>query len=657
MSLRFEGVSLTNFGPYRKVDNVDLTTADDRPIVVVHGENTLGKTSIFRALRWCLYGSPEANKTAEQSARGLSEYLNRPAASDGDLDMQVDIKFSADGIPHHLTRTANFENLSAPRTSVDLRVGTTVIQAAAVEAEIARLLHPQISEFFLFDGELLREFYDRLNSDRERDLLKDSIESVLGIPALQMAGRDIAVLTTDVLQRQTKALKNKADKDKANLQLRELKSQQAGLDKDRKEVSKSLQKARIDLESIRDRMASISELKADAREMETLESQIKGSDADSDSLRADMARVLSLGWLSPASARLESALDRVVAKNDAANAKQTAILDARSRVDLLEKRVKGGTCPTCNQGLPPADAATVRMLEDSRRDLEVLREESGDGPDLPLERRIRALLDTTTIPAYQEKQAQLFRLQREQFDRQRRLATIKDRLRDNDAAQIRQLGRDQEALEQTIKTYEGRLRVIDGTQLKLQTDQNRLASALRRLGSDQPVLAAEAFFFEYVQELVAGTIDRYRESTRAEIERAASSMFMRLVRDPSGYDGVTIGHDYRVDLVGRRGPSMRTSEGGRQLIALSLIGALKRAAVQGGPVVLDSPLARLDLEHRANVLRQWVPDLGSQAILLVQSGELTEDEANRIMGDRIGQAYRIIRPNNDPEDATIVRTQ
>ena len=74
-------------------------------------------------------------------------------------------------------------------------------------------------------------------------------------------------------------------------------------------------------------------------------------------------------------------------------------------------------------------------------------------------------------------------------------------------------------------------------------------------------------------------------------------------------------------------------------------------------MVLDSPLARLDLKHRANVLQTWVPELGNQAILLVQSGELTEDQARDIMGNRIGHEYRIYRPNNDPEEAAIERTQ
>ena len=274
-----------------------------------------------------------------------------------------------------------------------------------------------------------------------------------------------------------------------------------------------------------------------------------------------------------------------------------------------------------------------------------------------MERRIGALIDTRTVDAYGDKQAQLNKIISTQYDRNRRLGTIKDRLKDNDAAAIRQLGNEQDRLEKAMETYAGRLSKFAEDEAKIVKEQNRLAGVVRRLGGGEPAIAAEAYFFEYVSDLVTRTIDRYQERTRAQVESAASDMFMKLIRNPEGYQGITISRDYRVDLVGQRGPAMKTSEGGRQLIALSLIGALKLAAVRGGPVVLDSPLARLDLEHRENVLNSWVPALGSQAILLVQSGELTEEQARTIMGNRIGQAYRICRPNNDPEEATIERTQ
>ena len=181
MTLQFEHLSIRNFGPYRNVDKLDLRTTADAPIVVVHGENTLGKTSLFRALRWCLYGSPEAGKRPADVARGLGEYMNRLSRVDGEAGMEVSITFTANGHKYDLSRRAEFSGATVPRVTADLRIDADVVQPASVEQEVGRLLHPQISEFFLFDGELLRDFYDRLNTSRERDLLRESIDLVLGI--------------------------------------------------------------------------------------------------------------------------------------------------------------------------------------------------------------------------------------------------------------------------------------------------------------------------------------------------------------------------------------------------------------------------------------------------------------------------------------------
>lgn len=656
MSLRFESISLKNFGPYRKIDSLDLETGPESPIVVIHGENTLGKTRLFRAFRWCLYGSPEAGKKPAQADRNLTEYLNRPASREGENEMQVSMRFTANGHKYHLTRTATFDG-EHPRVHADLRVDSTVIQQASIGAEIGRLLHPQISDFFLFDGELLRDFYDRLNTWKERGLLRESIDNVLGIPALQLAQRDVSLLNEDVQERQTQSLKKQKDAEKARKQLRQLKSRQESLDKDRSEIEQALRKARADLEDVLERIGGVEELKANAREMEGLESTIAGGKEEEAELREEMRRLLTNGWLAPAAARLSQALDRVAAKNDAAVGATKEIQAVKDRVELLQKQIRRGNCPSCLQELPPPDELTHRNLAEAEAEMERLKATAGEVPDLQLERRIRGLIDTTTIAEYQEKQNRLNALATKQFGRTRRLNALKDQLKGHNAANIRQLGEEQDRLEQVIDQYERSFRECRLKQDEINKQKSKFGGIVRRMGGEDPNLASEAFFFDYVQALLGRTIERYQERTRAEVEKVASEMFVSLVRDPQAYERLHISPEYRVEIVGRLGNVMETSEGGKQLVALSLIGALKRAAVRGGPVVLDSPLARLDLQHRANVLQTWVPELGNQAVLLVQSGELTIEQARDIMRNRIGHEYRICRPNNDPDEATIERTQ
>ena len=287
MSLRFENVSLKNFGPYREINTLDLETSPDAPVVLIHGENTLGKTRLFRALRWCLYGSLIPQQPVAVATGHLREYLNRPAAKDGENFLEVSMRFTADDQPYSLVRRATFDG-AVPRVTVDLRIGPTVVQQASIEAEIGRLLHPQISEFFLFDGELLKDFYDRLNTDRERDFIRESINSVLGIPALQRAERDVSDLASDALERQTKAIRSADDRERINRQLRGLKNQQESIEKDRQEIQVALHKAEVQLREVKEQIGAVAELQADAREQETLEVSIEGAEQDEARLRADM---------------------------------------------------------------------------------------------------------------------------------------------------------------------------------------------------------------------------------------------------------------------------------------------------------------------------------------------------------------------------------
>jgi DNA sulfur modification protein DndD len=655
MTLEFESVSLRNFGPYRDVA-VNLQTSPGSPIVVIHGENTLGKTRLFRALRWCLYGSPVSRQVSNPAARDLESYFNRPARADGETSMEVSIKFSADGKKFRLARRAEFGS-GVPRVSADLRIDADVIQQASIDAEIGKLLHPQISEFFLFDGELLKDFYDRLNTDRERDFIRDSIDSVLGIPALQLALRDVNELTTDSVMRQTKAIKNQQDAESKKRELRKLKNEQESVEKDQREIQKALQEAQLNLKRVKDEIAGIGELQADAREQETLEAAAMGDRELETQVREDMRVLLAKGWRAIAAKRLQVVLDEVQQRNNSAQEHQLLVSSARNRVEVLEKQIQGGVCQTCHQELPPPDESTRAALSKAHEDLANVEASGAEGPDLLLERRITSLIDHSTIERFKDKNSQLTKILSRQYERKRRLDGLKDRLKDHDAAKIRTLADQQEKLDEIVDRFEQRLKTFKPRLDDIARDQQRIARALSRLPGARPEAAAESAFFEYVQTLLGQTISRYQERTRREVESIATEMFTRLVRDPQGYQGLRIARDYRVDLIGGSGASIDTSEGGKQLVALSLIGALKHAAVRGGPVVLDSPLARLDLKHRANVLQTWVPSLGNQAILLVQSGELTEGQAHEIMATMIGQEYRIFRPSNNPDLAEIERTQ
>ena len=656
MAIRLQTLTIENFGPYKGLQSLTLDTTDEAPVVLIFGENTLGKTQLFAALRWCLYGTFLPHQTVADATAELPQRLNIPARLQGDTKLEVSLGFDVSGRRYQLCRTARFF-ADGQRVLVkpDLRVDATVIAEAEIDIEIGRVLHPQISEFFLFDAELLETFYERLATDRERVLIRASIEAVLGIPGLQLAQRDVTELGTDAATRQAKLIENRRLSEELSKKIQDLEGEAQSIEADRNEVTRQLEVAETEERTVRQQLKTFEGLQADIREIENLEVSITSGEAEETLLADEMRKLLGAGWRSLACAPLRRALDLVQTQNSSVNERNAEIAAARAKVALLEDQARGGTCPTCGQTLPPAGPGVEAQLTGARAALQELLKETGGGLlDLDLERRIRAFIDEATIPKYVDAYRRLTHLQILQYERRQRRGQIRERMQGDSAPDIRSLAARSKGLEAGI----GELRKAEAKNARradsLAKEQTKLTRELQHVaGAGGARVTYEASFYRYVRDLLGQSIEEFRDDVRLRVETDATQMFLHLIRDPEGYGGLRIGPDYEIELLDTRGTRRQTSQGGKQLLALSLIGALKQAAVRGGPVVLDSPLGRLDLEHRENVLKMWIPALGGQAVLLVQSGELTREAAQSVLGSLVGRAYQIVRPSNDPEVAVI----
>ena len=59
--MKFKSIELENFGPYFGSNKLNLSTSETAPVILIHGENERGKTSLLHAFRWGLYGKTKNN--------------------------------------------------------------------------------------------------------------------------------------------------------------------------------------------------------------------------------------------------------------------------------------------------------------------------------------------------------------------------------------------------------------------------------------------------------------------------------------------------------------------------------------------------------------------------------------------------------------------
>ena len=85
-------------------------------------------------------------------------------------------------------------------------------------------------------------------------------------------------------------------------------------------------------------------------------------------------------------------------------------------------------------------------------------------------------------------------------------------------------------------------------------------------------------------------------------------------------------------------PASGLSEGERQVFALSVVWALAQVSGRPLPFVIDTPLARLDAEHRRAMTREFLPGCSHQVVVLSTDSEITRGEYAR-MEPHISRSY------------------
>ena len=104
--------------------------------------------------------------------------------------------------------------------------------------------------------------------------------------------------------------------------------------------------------------------------------------------------------------------------------------------------------------------------------------------------------------------------------------------------------------------------------------------------------------------------------------------------DPESFMATLVDHD------GRDLPKAALSAGEKQVYAIAMLWALARTSGRSLPMIIDTPLARLDSAHRANLIDRYFPAASHQVVLLSTDTEVDERLAEDL-GGSISHAYRL----------------
>ena len=169
---------------------------------------------------------------------------------------------------------------------------------------------------------------------------------------------------------------------------------------------------------------------------------------------------------------------------------------------------------------------------------------------------------------------------------------------------------------------------IERKEKEIEKQQERYERSKKARKKVDKANAFRGFFNEYKLEL--------KKLRREEIENAINRHFPKLMTSHGMINRIDIGDDFDIhykDSEGRPIGMGNLSAGMKQLVSTSLLWALKDVSNKKIPLIVDTPLARIDRFHQENLLSLYYPEASHQVILLPTDSELDKNK------------YSILKPN------------
>lgn len=646
-------VSLHNFGIYGGDITFELTPLSNdnynRPLIIFRGKNGVGKSSLVEAIRLCLHGSLALGNRVSQ--REYEKYLERRIyhqLNSTELLSEAYVKVSFDyiivGRRQEYTVIRNWERRGTGiLTAVNIWQNGVLLNASAEEKEhlLRELIPPGIADTFFFDGEKIATLAEA--GDEGNLLLADTIKNLLGLHLVEQLDRDLDVYLTrqddirdlQAYQTELEALREEED------QLRQQQTQTRDM---LAHCSRHLSAKRHEITRQEQRIVSEGgNFALNEQERQTRQQQLKAAITAQTQRIHELCRGLLPFTVAPKLLhslrnRLEREADyqRWVASQSILNELQLKIEEAarqetywegvaplpdeqgqQTHLRQIVQLLRPYTVPT----MAEAEVIHYVSAEEHSRLLSWIDEALNEGP-----RQLAAAIhqwntfqtqlqavndDLAKVPVNQIIEPllnEVRRLEREVG----RLEAEYDRLLAEENLLSYHLERNASSKRRVSQQIadanadDGRLRLAARTKLLLEDYQQQIAE--RKL-----------------QQLGTLLMKRFNQLCRKR-------MFIERVEiDPANF-GVTL---YRA---GQPFPRTQLSAGEQQLFAVATLWALHEMSRRPLPVIIDTPLSRLDEEHRQSMLSEFFPQVAHQVIVLATDSEI-DDKSFTYLAPAISRAY------------------
>jgi len=675
--MKIERIELYNFGSYEDINSFELMSDDaSKRIVIVGGKNGAGKTTLFTAMQVCLYGHASFGfKTSgKRYLKEIYDLINNRARLDESKNAYVKINFSESRIDtdhYEIIRSWTWSNGIIAEEFQVMQNGALLDEEASLNFQnyLLHLIPPELHKLYFFDGEKIADYF----LDQQHNNVKDALLVLSGNDTYEILYNNVRRLLNGVESDSESAAQNYADQKDALARYRkkegilldeqqeivsDIEQFETDLQRENEEYAqnggvtleewKSLQQSLKDEEERRERLnwnlkniaadvlpfLIVKDLLTTVRERISTEKKLQAYRALQDSLSTSRFKQYLSNAVKKTSSQ-DHASDATIIMNAIQNFFENRELGSKEPIFKLSE----DECVSILNRISSVEKFKSSTISKERREMEKslqrsteLREQLQKSSIENFESHIERVAEITT---------QLERAKSQQEKNKLLLASLQDEiavLKKMREASWKKL--EAELKKQSVITLSDRVLLLV-EELQGQQYRKLIAEVERDLNQKFRELIRKDDFIDYIYldhdfslHLVRNQVVEVSALKLTAKKHGASALkgslkvvgYRSLIEQLNTTEnslGLALA-EYSNDtiILPAEVDHNRFSNGEKQILVMSLYWAIMNQSHNELPFIIDTPFARIDTEHRANITEKFFKELQGQLFVLSTDEEL-----------------------------------
>lgn len=642
--MHFTQIELYNFGLYKNSHIISLKTKESKKnITLIGGLNGRGKTTILEAIFIAFYGKRAMKAIQDKRNVSYSKMLNSRVNKDAvDNQTFVNVVFMLDEKKEFSVKRSWKKQEKSTADILEVKVNGIYDSVLSLNWNfyVEEILPISIARFFFFDNERISQIAE----DESFEEIKSSIKSIMGIS------------TVDILITDVKKLLKEKEGELNETGNEELRKEQNEIKKERSKIKKNIEHLIEQKDKLESEIASLSVKIEECEDDFWKEGGILGTDKERFEKNKEELNFKKGEIATQMQGLINDTASPLYICRDLA---KSALLKFEKSEKALAQKYSLGIIIELKEKLFEKiqhsfkEAGLQKKLYDLIEDeFQQYLGDEGQCVDFSMSQLSADLLKSLDEHGFTEIQQTCKRLMREYDNIDEELVRVNAHLsNDVDEMELKEQFEEIRSLEEVKSAKSLELEILDKEEASLnghlkEIDRkasvllNQLAEAEKKVTDTTKVIKYATITLEVMDEFK-------RELQRSKVDKLQKNItkcFKYLAGKNNMITEVSINSEtldiYLMDSQSKELLKSQLSAGEKQIFAVSVLWGLAVSSGYEMPVVIDTPMARLDSVHRRNFVSKYLPNASDQVVVLSTDEEIYGEYLDEV-GEFVNAYYTL----------------